>query len=168
MTATKTTATEFAAFVADLVARKANGERLTETRDGYRVEISTTGTGLYGIDVRGPQNSWTRRRDVSKVNVSRVAAELHAEIDEEIAPKPETTTIPVETMRPGYRYWSARPGYESNWTIAKVEIHEAEYQVDRGDGWFAPTLVTVTRRDGDVRTFEYGEQIAIQGPFKTP
>jgi hypothetical protein len=78
----------------------------------------------------------------------------------------EITTIAVETMRPGYRYWAVRPGYESNWTIKSVEIREADYQVDRGNGWFTPTLVTMTRRDGVSQTCEYGEQIAIMGPFE--
>ena len=79
----------------------------------------------------------------------------------------ETTTINVEDMRPGYRYWDVRPGFENAWTIKSVEIRLAEYEVDRGAGAFAPTLVTVTRRDGDVRTFELGEKIAIMGPWKT-
>jgi hypothetical protein len=78
----------------------------------------------------------------------------------------ETTTIAVEDMKVGYRYWAVRPGYESNWTIASVQTHTAEYEVDRGDGWFSPTLVTVTRRDGDVRVFEKGEQLSIMGPWK--
>lgn len=43
----------------------------------------------------------------------------------------------------------------------------AENEVDRGDGWFTPTIVIVTRRDGDVRYFELGEKIAIMGPWKT-
>lgn len=75
---------DFTAFVADLIGRKVEGRRITEVRNGYRVEISTTGTGLYGIDLRGPQNSWTRRRDISKHNINRIAAELHAEIAEQL------------------------------------------------------------------------------------
>jgi len=80
---------------------------------------------------------------------------------------PEWTTMPAQDMKPGYRYWSVRPGYESNWTIKSVEISEASYQVDRGNGWFTPVLVTVTRRDGVAQTHEYGDEVAIQGPWKT-
>lgn len=78
------TAAEFTAFVAELITRKVEGQRITETHNGLRVEISTTCVGLYAIDVRGPQFSWTRRRDVSKQNIKRVAAELHAEIAEQL------------------------------------------------------------------------------------
>lgn len=77
----------------------------------------------------------------------------------------ETTTIKVEDIRPGYRYWSVRPGAEHAWTIKSVEFKLAEYQVDRGQGFVTPGLVLVTRNDGDVRTFERGEDLAIQGPF---
>jgi hypothetical protein len=80
---------------------------------------------------------------------------------------PSWTTIPAQDMKPGYRYWSVRPGYESNWTIKTVEIAEASFQVDRGQGWFTPVLVTVTRRDGVAQTHEYGDEVAIQGPWKT-
>lgn len=79
----------------------------------------------------------------------------------------QTTSINVEDMRPGYRYWEVRPGFEGAWTIKSVEIRLSENEVDRGHGWFTPTLVTVTRNDGDVRTFELGEKIAIMGPWKT-
>lgn len=77
----------------------------------------------------------------------------------------ETTTMKVEDMRPGYRYWAVRPGFEDAWTIKSVEIRLADYEVDRGEGWFTPTVVIVTRNDGNVRHFELGDEIAIMGPY---
>jgi hypothetical protein len=77
----------------------------------------------------------------------------------------ETTSINVEDMRPGFRYWAVRPGYENAWTIKSVEIRLAEYEVWRDGGMVTPTLVIVTRNDGDVREFELGEKIAIMGPY---
>jgi hypothetical protein len=79
----------------------------------------------------------------------------------------EITTLAAEDFQPGYRYWAVRPGYESAWTIASVEIATAEYEVQRDGQWISPQIVTITRRDGNVRTFEKGEQIAIMGPWKT-
>lgn len=78
----------------------------------------------------------------------------------------QTSTIAAEDFQVGRRYWSVRPGFESNWTVVKVELHTAEYTVWRDGREVTPELVTVTRRDGNVRTFEVGEQVAIQGPFR--
>jgi hypothetical protein len=77
-----------------------------------------------------------------------------------------TGSINAEDMQVGYRYWEVRPGFESNWTIAKVEIHTTEYTVWRNGGEYTLELVTVTRRDGNVRIFEKGETVAIMGPFR--
>lgn len=77
------------------------------------------------------------------------------------------TTIAVEDVKVGYRYWSVRPGHESDWTVKSVQIHEADYQVDRKGEVFTPTLVTVTRRDGVAQVCELGERISIQGPWES-
>lgn len=78
----------------------------------------------------------------------------------------KTSTIAAEDFQIGRRYWEVRPGFESNWTIAKVELHTSQGEVYRDGKWIAPELVTVTRRDGRSQTFEVGQQVAIQGPFR--
>lgn len=78
----------------------------------------------------------------------------------------ETTTIPVEDMKVGYRYWAVRHGYESNWTIKSIETREADVQVERNGEIVTPVLVIVTRRDSVSQTLEQGDRIAIMGPFK--
>lgn len=77
------------------------------------------------------------------------------------------TTLAAENFQAGYRYWPVRPGFENAWTIASVETKTAEYSVWRNGQEITPELVVITRRDGNVRTFEKGEEIAIQGPWKT-
>lgn len=79
----------------------------------------------------------------------------------------EIRTLVAEDFKVGFRYWSVRPGCEDAWTIASVTVEEAEYQVMRGGEMVSPMLVTITRRDGNERTFEKGEMVAIQGPWKT-
>lgn len=79
----------------------------------------------------------------------------------------ETTLLAAEAFRPGWRYWSVRPGSEDAWTIASVRIFEAAYQVQRDGKIFSPTLVEHTRRDGTTQLLELGEKVAIQGPWKT-
>lgn len=76
-------------------------------------------------------------------------------------------TLAAERFLPGYRYWPVRPGYEDAWTISQVSISQAGYQVERNGQTVTPLLVTHVRRDGTTRTFEYGEQVAIKGPWKT-
>jgi hypothetical protein len=76
-------------------------------------------------------------------------------------------TIAAEDFRPGYRYWPVREGYEAAWTIAAVTLSEGENQVYRDGKWITPVIVTHTRRDGDTRRLDLGEQIAVQGPWKT-
>jgi hypothetical protein len=83
---------------------------------------------------------------------------------------PQTTeirTLAVEDFQVGYRYWPVRPGYEAAWTIKSVTMQPAPYQVRRDGEFVTPTLVTHVRGDGTERTFEKGEKIAIQGPWKT-
>jgi len=82
-------------------------------------------------------------------------------------PETETTLLAAEDFRPGWRYWSVYPGAENAWTIASVRIFEAEYQVQRDGKIITPTLVEHIRRDGNTRILELGEQVAIQGPWKT-
>lgn len=78
------------------------------------------------------------------------------------------TTISAEDFEVGYRYWSVRPGFESNWTVTAVEERTADVQVYRDGGWATPELIVIRYRDGRERTFERGEQVAIQGPWQTP
>jgi hypothetical protein len=83
---------------------------------------------------------------------------------------PETTemrTLAAEDFQVGYRYWPVRPGYEAAWTIKSVTVHPAPYQVQREGKFVTPMLVTHVRGDGTERSFEKGEKIAIQGPWKT-
>lgn len=180
MTATQTVAIEITAAalkvgdrfdtrcgVADLAYSVITGVRFFRAYGAERVEIS------YGRPAQ-PGFPETRRSRVMLpsspvtilVDVPAPAGDLGGAL---AAAQPETpiTALAAEDFAPGYRYWSVRPGYESNWTVASVEIHTAEYEVDRGDGWFSPELVTITRRDGVVRILEKGEQVAIQGPWKT-
>lgn len=84
-----------------------------------------------------------------------------------LAPGTAYSTLAAEEFKVGYRYWPVRPGYEAAWTIASVEIAPAEYEVYRDGRWVSPQIVTITRGDGDVRQLEVGEQVAIQGPWKT-
>jgi hypothetical protein len=75
--------------------------------------------------------------------------------------------LAVEDFQVGYRYWPVRPGYEAAWTIKSVTMQPAPYQVRRDGEFVTPILVTHVRGDGTERTFEKGEKIAIQGPWKT-
>lgn len=84
------------------------------------------------------------------------------------APTLRTTTLAAEDFKVGYRYWAVRPGYEQNWTVTDVTPHTADYQVYRDGQFITPELITITYGDGRTRTFEKGEQIAIQGPWLTP
>lgn len=77
-----------------------------------------------------------------------------------------TALLAAEDFQVGYRYWSVRPGYEDAWTIASVTERMADYQVWRGGESYTPHLVIHVRRDGTERTFEKGEMIAVQGPWK--
>jgi hypothetical protein len=79
----------------------------------------------------------------------------------------QTSTLAAEDFKVGYRYWAVRPGYEAAWTIASIEISTAAYEVYRDGRWVNSQIVTITRGDGDVRHLEVGEQVAIQGPWKT-
>lgn len=79
----------------------------------------------------------------------------------------ETTSLAAEDFQVGRRYWAVRPGCERAWTIVCVELSTAEYQVERNGQVVTPEIVTITRGDGDVRRFEKGTMIAIQGPWKT-
>ncbi len=79
----------------------------------------------------------------------------------------EFKSLAAEDFRVGFRYWSVRPGFEQAWTVESVEIHTADYQVQRDGQWVSPELVTITYRDGRTITVEKGEQVAIQGPWFT-
>ncbi len=81
--------------------------------------------------------------------------------------EPKTGSLAAEDFRPGYRYWAVRPGFEDAWTIKSVTLQEAAYQVQRDGKLVTPILVMHVRRDGSNRLFELGEEIAIQGPWKT-
>jgi len=76
-------------------------------------------------------------------------------------------TLAAEEFKPGYRYWPVRPGFEDAWTIKSVEVRPAPYEVLRDGKMITPDIVVITRRDGNVRTLYKGEQVAIQGPWKT-
>jgi hypothetical protein len=79
----------------------------------------------------------------------------------------ETATLAAEDFRPGFRYWNVYPDARDRWTIRSVEIVQAPYSVYRDGREVTPTLVIHTRRDGERRTFELGEMVAIQGPWHT-
>jgi hypothetical protein len=86
---------------------------------------------------------------------------------EPAAEKPAITELAAEDFKPGYRYWAVRPGFEAAWTIASVELKTAEYSVWRDGREVTPELVVITRADGNVRTLEKGEMVAVMGPWKS-
>lgn len=96
------------------------------------------------------------------VSVMETLAKMVAEKERQ-----KTKTLAAEKFLPGYRYWPVKPGFEDAWTISQVSISQAEYSVERDGQTVTPLLVTHVRRDGTTRTFEYGEQVAIKGPWKT-
>jgi hypothetical protein len=79
----------------------------------------------------------------------------------------EIRTLEAEKFKPGFRYWPVLPGHENAWTIRSVEVGPASYQVWRDGKMITPDIVTITRRDGNVRTLYKGEKVAIQGPWQT-
>lgn len=78
-----------------------------------------------------------------------------------------TTTLAAEDFQPGYRYWPVLPGCEQAWTVAAVETYTAECEVFRDGQWVAPQMVRIVYRDGRTLDAERGEQVAIQGPWRT-
>ncbi len=72
---------KFVEFIKGLVKAKPADASIAKPFSGFNVTVSSTGKDLFTLDLRGPAaNQWSRRKDVDKKQVGRVAQELVKEI----------------------------------------------------------------------------------------
>lgn len=72
---------KFVEFIKGLVASKPADAPVAKMFSGFNVTVGSTGKDLYTLDLRGPAaNQWSRRKDIDKKQVGRVAQELVKEI----------------------------------------------------------------------------------------
>jgi hypothetical protein len=169
MTENTTDRDNFVNGVMGMVGDKVKGEPLERVIGDFRVWIDFDAG--YNITALGPNGAYDQVRDVTLSYLAQTLRIMYTSLERQSAKKavdPLTMrTLAAEDFQPGLRYWDVRPGFESDWTVTSVAILTTEAEVFRDGKWVLRTTVTVTRRDGNVRVFDKGEKVAIQGPWRT-